>query len=693
MQLKLRGKILIPLLVVMFVGLTGMAVVSYMTAADALERAYIHEFRQVARIVSAQTDNWVRDRASNVAATAASAEVAAVLTVNATAGDVTRANRYLQALLDTYPFFATMGVLDSQGISVAHTDVSVVGNLDLSSRDYFQKAMQGEPSISGVLRSAISGNPIFVAAAPVTVGETVVGTVYASVELARFTGEVLDGIQLGETGYVYMINSAGVVIAHPQRDYIMELDISGEEFGAAMMAEKNGFLEYPWEGKKTVAAFAEVPSTGWILATRTAHSELFADVQQMRVFAAVTVVATLAVMTLVLLLLIRSIISRVAATVAGLRDISEGEGDLTRRLQVKGNDEIDELARLVNATLENMQRMVIAIRNETVSLQESGNDLSADMNETAAAVNEINSNISSIKDRIINQSAGVNETQATVEQIAKSIRSLDNEIEEQSAGIAESSASIEEMIATMQSVTNSLEKNAKSMSELETASETGRGGMREVSELVKEVADQSDGLVEASNVIKAVAAQTNLLAMNAAIEAAHAGDYGKGFAVVASEIRNLAENAGSQAGVIASVLKKVKDSIDRVAASLVSTEERFETMYSLSRTVAEQESVIMSAMEEQRTGSTQVLEALGEMKDISTRVRDASGNMTSGSSEVLGEVKRLAEISEEISHSINEMAVGTEQLNKTVNHVAELAHTNNESISVLAGEVARFRLD
>jgi methyl-accepting chemotaxis protein len=141
------------------------------------------------------------------------------------------------------------------------------------------------------------------------------------------------------------------------------------------------------------------------------------------------------------------------------------------------------------------------------------------------------------------------------------------------------------------------------------------------------------------------------------------------------------------------VLKKVKDSIDGVAGALVTTEGRFETIYQLSRTVAEQESVIMSAMDEQRAGSAQVLEALSEMKDISVRVRNASQQMTTGSSEVLNEVQRLAQISEEISHSITEMAVGTKQLNNTVEHVAELARGNSRSISVLADEMARFKVD
>jgi methyl-accepting chemotaxis protein len=498
---------------------------------------------------------------------------------------------------------------------------------------------------------------------------------------------------MGESGYLYMIDGAGVVIGHPARQHIMVLDLSKEAFGAQMLAEKTGFIKYQWEGETTVAAFTTIPTTGWILASQSNYDVLFKDVRRMRNLSVLTAVVTLTWMSLLLLFLVRAITRRVAATVAGLRDISEGEGDLTRRLEVQGEDEIDDLARLMNITMETLQRMVGAVKHETETLQNAGKELSTDMTETASAVNQITANVNNIKDRVVDQSAGVNETQATVEQIAKSIQTLDHEIEEQSAGIAESSASIEEMIATMQSVTNSLEKNTRSTTELQDASETGRVGMQEVTKLVKEVAQQSEGLAEASNVIKAIAAQTNLLAMNAAIEAAHAGEYGKGFAVVAAEIRNLAENAGSQAGVISKVLKKVKDSIDGVAGALVTTEGRFETMYQLSRTVAEQESVIMSAMDEQRAGSAQVLEALSEMKDISVRVRNASQQMTTGSSEVLNEVQRLAQISEEISHSITEMAVGTKQLNNTVEHVAELARGNSRSISVLADEMARFKVD
>lgn len=693
MKLRLRGKILVPVMVVMAIGFGTLAVISYVMIAQSLRDAHIQEARELSRVVALQTDDWVAARSANMAAVASMPLVVEVLRDTTTDATRATANGHFNTLLEIYPMFTTIGVLDRDGIAAANNNPALVGELNLSTRAHFRQAMQGSPAISGVLQSAISGDPVFVAAAPVFDEGEVIGVVHGSIELSRLTELVLDTVQIGTHGYAYMFDGNGIIIGHPNAELIMDESIAEEAFIRTMLEERNGFIEYIWQGEQVFAAFSEVPGTGWILATRAGYDDLFSGVTRLRTVMILTVIIVLGAMTLLVLFLIQSITRRVGATVHRLREISEGDGDLTQRLDVAGDDEIDQLAHFVNVTLENLQRMIAAIQAEVVSLKGAGNDLSANMTETASAINQVTANIQSIKDRVISQSAGVNETQATMEQISRNINVLDGHIEEQAAGITESSSSIEEMIATMQSVTNSLERNAESMQELQGASETGRTGMAEISDLVSEVAAQSDGLMEASAVIKGVAAQTNLLAMNAAIEAAHAGDYGKGFAVVASEIRTLAENSGSQAGVIGTVLKKVKDSIDRVSVALRDTQQRFDTMYDLSRTVAEQETLIKSAMDEQGIGSKQVLEALSEMREISTKVRDASQQITTGSAEVLDEVKRLAQMSDEISQSINEMAVGTGQINSSVTHVSELARSNGESLSVLADEVGRFRTD
>jgi len=566
--------------------------------------------------------------------------------------------------------------------------------MDLSSRDYFKQGMQGKTAISGVLKSVITGNPIFAVAAPIYDDGKVIGVLYGAVEFAVFSKSFIDGMEVAGGGYAYMMDPNGMVIAYPDHGQILKLDLSKDEFGQKILAKKTGSIEYTWEGDKVFASFQEIPTTGWIFVARAKYSALFADIRRLQnIIIAISTGILLAVAGILMLILGRIVVRRVKTTVESLRDISEGGGDLTRRLAVRGDDEIDQLSHYVNKTLQNMSAMFINIKKETETLKDAGNDLSSSMTQTAAAVNQITANIESIKERVIDQSAGVTEAQATVTEISTNIGKLDNHIEEQAAAVTESSSSIEEMVATIQSVSTSLRHNAQSMEELQKASETGRGGMEEVALTAKMIAKESDGLVEASDVISKIASQTNLLAMNAAIEAAHAGESGKGFAVVADEIRKLAEEAGSQGNIIGKSLKSVKDSIDAIAKSLVTTQERFDRMYSLSHTVSEQEAVIKNAMDEQEIGSRQVLEALTEIREVSTKVRDASKQMTSGSKEVLEEMRRLAQISDEISQSMNEMAAGSAQINQAVNHVSDMAQGNNRSIESLSQEVGRFKTE
>jgi len=408
---------------------------------------------------------------------------------------------------------------------------------------------------------------------------------------------------------------------------------------------------------------------------------------------------TLMIGTFVLLIIIsaavilsRSISKPIVKTADTLKDISEGEGDLTRSITVNTKDEVGNLAMYFNKTLEKIRNLVIIIKKEAANLSNTGNELASNMTETASAINEITANIQSLKNRVLNQSASVSETHATMEQVVSNINKLNGFIENQSKNVTQASSAVEQMAANINSVTETLVKNTDNVKTLKEASEAGKNGLQEMINDIQEIAAESEGLLEINSVMENISSQTNLLSMNAAIEAAHAGDAGRGFAVVADEIRKLAENSSEQSKIIGGVLKKMKNSIDKVIISSDSVNKKFEAIDSNVKIVSEEEENILSAMEEQGRGSRQILEVVGNVNEITRQVKDGSKAMLEGANEVIVESNNLEKTTHEITGGMNEMASGAEQINTAVHHVNEISSKNHEGISTLIREVSRFKV-
>lgn len=391
-------------------------------------------------------------------------------------------------------------------------------------------------------------------------------------------------------------------------------------------------------------------------------------------------------------LISRSITKPLVQTITILKDISEGEGDLTRKIEVKSHDEVSDMAKYFNLTFDKIRNLVALVRSQSNSLLILGENLSSNMTETAAAINEITANIQSIKNQTLSQSASVTETSATMEQISKGIDKLNQLILDQSANVTESSSAIEEMMANIGSVTKTLVKNSENIKQLTFSSEAGRKVLDIITLGIKDVAKESDGLMEIGQIIQNIASQTNLLSMNAAIEAAHAGDSGRGFAVVADEIRKLAESSSTQTKTISTVLKRIKDSIAIIIKYSEDVATKFNTIENEVKIVTEQEDGIRRAMEEQNEGSKQVLEAITILNEITQKVQASSIEMLTGSKQVSKEAVNMNMITQEISGGMNEMASGAEQMTVAVNAVNELSLENKVSIDSLINEVNKFKI-
>jgi methyl-accepting chemotaxis protein len=486
------------------------------------------------------------------------------------------------------------------------------------------------------------------------------------------------------------VSSAYASVAGPHLSGLLNAIKTGAEFNFENTVEVGG-ERLPYEVLSVPFSIGGNTGTPWALAIGVPQRVINAPVFLMLRISIIISVIMLLLIAAAAFLIARSISNPIKYMMSVVTSL--GEGDLTKQLNISRKDEIGDMAKVFNGALEKIKNLVLTIKNQSVALFDIGNELASNMTETATAVNEITANIQSIKGRVINQAASVTETNATMEQITVNINKLNSHVDRQSESVAQSSSAIEEMLANIQSVSQTLVKNVGNVQELMEASEVGRSGLQEVAADIQEIARESEGLLEINAVMENIASQTNLLSMNAAIEAAHAGEAGKGFAVVADEIRKLAENSGEQSKTIAAVLKKIKDSIDKITRSTDSVLNKFEAIDSGVRTVSDQEENIRNAMEEQSAGSKQILEAIGQLNEVTRMVKDGSIQMFEGSEQVIRESKNLEVVTQEIAGGMNEMAAGADQINVAVTRVNTISGENREDIEVLVREVSKFKVE
>ncbi|MDR3170711.1 MAG: methyl-accepting chemotaxis protein [Treponema sp.] len=442
-----------------------------------------------------------------------------------------------------------------------------------------------------------------------------------------------------------------------------------------------------------LVSFPIAEAGSWTVMIGTPENVILQNVHNLTRIVIIISVLMAVVVAGIISFVLSSTVKPIINVVETLKDISEGEGDLTRTVDVHSQDEIGDLARYFNKTLAKIKNLVVTIKHQAVALFDIGNELVSNMTETATVIHEITTHIQNIKGRVINQSASVTETNATMEQITGNIDKLNDHIENQTSSVSKSSSAIEEMIANINAVTQTLVRNAQSVQDLLESSDVGRTGLQEVATDIQEIARESEGLLEINAVMENIASQTNLLSMNAAIEAAHAGEAGKGFAVVADEIRKLAENSSEQSKTISTVLKKIKESIDKIIKSTDAVLNKFEAIDGGVKMVSEQTENIRNAMEEQSVGSKQILEVMGQLSQITQMVKGGSEEMLEGSKEVILEAKNLEMATQEITNGMNEMATGADQMNIAVKRVNEICGENKESINVLVKEVSRFKVE
>jgi methyl-accepting chemotaxis protein len=476
-----------------------------------------------------------------------------------------------------------------------------------------------------------------------------------------------------------------------------EADMAGRYLDDFVSAVKEGkpysFTNYI-EAMKTDMKIVTIPITVGATANHLSYATaimrntIMAPVYEMLKITIVISAVVLAMLVLAALFLSRSI-SKPIVKVADVLKIA-AKGDLTRSVNVDTNDEIGDLASDFNFTMEKIRNLVSSIKYKTNGLNHTSFELSVNMGKTSTAVQQISSNLDSIRNLMVKQENGAEEAGKAVGDIKENIKSLNKMIEQQTESVNISSSAIEQMTANIHSVTQTLVENSKNTGVLTEASENGKTGLQAVAQEIQEISRDSEGLLEINSVMNNIASQTNLLSMNAAIEAAHAGEAGRGFAVVADEIRKLAESSSQQSKTTAAVLKKIKASIDNISKSSNDVLARFGAIDSSVKTVCAHEQNIRNAMEEQETGGKQILESISRLRDITASVKNGSDHMAESGETLVQETDEFIMTSKETVESMNEILKGIHQINISVSHVNDMSHENNQNFELLKQETRKF---
>ena len=574
----------------------------------------------------------------------------------------------------------------------------------VASADWFQSARKGKYIITEPSQSATDRRYIFIVAIPMRdLQGKITGVINATI-LGDALSNLISDIIVGETGTAYLVSSSGTVLGN-RRPEILYKSIYNEIIGSdtsafakflkqALASHKSSVNVSEIKGVEYISAVASMRYADWTLLLTAPISEFMAENVTNLIKTFIIIALCQLIIAIALgVLIARNITRPINHVIAALKNIAQGEGDLTIELPASGKDETSVLSSYFNQTILKLKNSIQKVGADSREMESVGSDLESNMMSVSEVVSNITAGIEDLKKRFVEQEESVSGTAAAIEHIIKTLRGLDESIGQQAAMITESSTSFDKMSHSINTVGENVVETREAIRNLSAATNDGRETLAKANEVSQRISDASGDLIEAGAVIENIASQTNLLAMNAAIEAAHAGEAGKGFAVVASEIRKLAEESSAQGKKISITLKNLSAEIKALADSASGAVEKFNIISGYSKGLSGSIEGVVQAMDEQEENGKIIWGIINDVTGVTNEVKSGSGDMLADGEKVVSATKRLDDLTRILRENIENIASQTELINEAAQESLEIAVKNKQSIDGLVLEVGKFKTE
>lgn len=574
----------------------------------------------------------------------------------------------------------------------------------VASADWFQSARKGKYIITEPSQSATDRRYIFIVAIPMRdLQGKITGVINATI-LGDALSNLISDIIVGETGTAYLVSSSGTVLGN-RRPEILYKSIYNEIIGSdtsafakflkqALASHKSLVNVSEIKGVEYISAVASMRYADWTLLLTAPVSEFMAENVTNLIKTFIIIALCQLIIAIALgVLIARNITRPINHVIAALKNIAQGEGDLTIELPASGKDETSVLSSYFNQTILKLKNSIQKVGADSREMESVGSDLESNMMSVSEVVSNITAGIEDLKKRFVEQEESVSGTAAAIEHIIKTLRGLDESIGQQAAMITESSTSFDKMSHSINTVGENVVETREAIRNLSAATNDGRETLAKANEVSQRISDASGDLIEAGAVIENIASQTNLLAMNAAIEAAHAGEAGKGFAVVASEIRKLAEESSAQGKKISITLKNLSAEIKALADSASGAVEKFNIISGYSKGLSGSIEGVVQAMDEQEENGKIIWGIINDVTGVTNEVKSGSGDMLADGEKVVSATKRLDDLTRILRENIENIASQTELINEAAQESLEIAVKNKQSIDGLVLEVGKFKTE